>query len=119
MFNQIYSKRRTKPFYPGAPVRLRLTVRKEARAAACPKYWSKSVSALVLGCSPPGTQFSEFFRIFPEHVDPLACEGCNHTEIFNRRPDGRKPLGEFKSKLHIGLYYFQQLCLVGLDVCRG
>jgi hypothetical protein len=46
-----------------------------------------------------------------EHGDPLACEFFNDAENINGRPNRRKPLGEFKSKLHVGLCHFQQLCL--------
>src|ERR1700738_3536853 len=57
--------------------------------------------------------------MLPEHGDPLTCEFCNDTGKFNGRPNRRKPLGEFKSKLHVGLCHFQQLCLISPHVCRG
>ena len=57
--------------------------------------------------SPLGPYFSHFYRILLEHGDPLACEFCNDAENFKGRPNRRKPLGEFKSQLHVGLRHFQ------------
>jgi hypothetical protein len=44
--------------------------------------------------------------MLPEHVDPLACEFCIDAEKINGRPNRRKPLNEFKSKLHVGYVPF-------------
>ena len=61
-------------------------------------------------------EFSHFFRILPEYGDPGACEFCDDTGKFKGRPNRRKPLSEIKSKLHVGLCHFQQLCLIGRHV---
>lgn len=57
--------------------------------------------------------------MLPEHGNPLACELFHDPEKLNRRLNRRKLLGEFQSKLHVGLRYFQQLRLIGPRVCRG
>jgi hypothetical protein len=68
------------------------------------------------GC---GLMHLQGLGILLEQRDPLACEFRRDAENVERRPDRRKPLGEFESKLHIGQRHIQKLGLISLQVRGG